>query len=256
MALRSLRLNLLVENTGMTEKNQVRLRQFDNVGNVDALVNLPQRVFAELARKDDGKPASAKRAMRALAVELLLHVPMRISNLAGIETNRHLVPMRARSVVTVYLVAPGEETKNGVPLEAPLPAETIELLATYLERYHPRLAPGGSAWLFPGIEGERCSTIAFGQALGKFVRRETGLQMNPHLFRHVAAKLLLDAHPDDHGTTQRLLGHKNADTTRKYYEGFRTAAAFRRFDGVIAALRARSQPPRRLLPTSPKRKPS
>jgi integrase/recombinase XerD len=240
MALSDLCRRFLTENTGMTEKNQARLRQFDHAGNLDALLNLPQLVFAELARKDDGTVTAAKRAMRALAVELLIHVPMRISNLAGIETSRHLVPIRTRSAVTVHLVIPGEETKNGVPIEMQLPVATIELLAIYPERYHPRLAPGGSNWLFPGVKGERCSRIAFGLALSKFVRRETGLVMNPHLFRHLAVKLHLDAHPDDHGTTQRLLGHKNGATTQKYYEGFQTASAFRRFCGVIGDLRARA----------------
>jgi integrase len=231
LALQQLRRRLLVKDDGMTEKNQARLRQFDNDAHVEALLHLPQRVFAELARKDDGSIAAARWAMRALAVELLLHAPIRLNNLAGLRTDRHLVSMRVRSVVTIHLVIRGEETKNSEALELQLAEGSIALLALYLERYHPRLAPQGSPWLFPNRQGERCGNTVFAR-----VAHEAGLQMNVHLFRHLAAKLHLKLYPEDEGTPQRLLGHKSINTTRKYYVGFRTAAAHQRYEQVLKIL--------------------
>ena len=67
--------------------------------------------------------------------------------------------------------------------------------------------------------------------------------MNVHLFRHVAAKLHLDAHPEDIETARRVLGHRSMTTTLKAYAETKTAAAFRRYDGMIATLRERSQMP-------------
>ncbi len=66
--------------------------------------------------------------------------------------------------------------------------------------------------------------------------------MNVHLFRHLAAKFYLEAHPDDVETVRRLLGHGNEATTRRHYAEIKTAAAFRRYDSVIARLREQTRP--------------
>jgi hypothetical protein len=41
---------------------------------------------------------------------------------------------------------------------------------------------------------------------------------------------------------RRLLGHTNVATTLRYYAEIKTAAAFRRYDSVIADLRAQTRP--------------
>ncbi len=66
----------------------------------------------------------------------------------------------------------------------------------------------------------------------QFIRRETGIVMNVHLFRHMAVKLHLDAHPNDLETVRRLLGHSSLATTTRNYTELNTAAAFRRHDAV------------------------
>ncbi|MDA8250224.1 MAG: site-specific integrase [Rhodospirillales bacterium] len=229
---------LAVKHTGLVEKNRIRLRQFDNPANVVALVTLPRQVMDDVARHDDGDRRVALRAMLAVAVELLIAAPMRADNLAGLHLDRHLVRTRAGAAKTLHLVIPAEETKNGAPYEMQLPVETERLLATYLARYRSRVSPeAASPWLFPNAAGERRSTIAFTQSICAFVRRETGLRMNVHLFRHTAVKLHLEAHPEDIETARRLLGHKSVTTTLRSYAETRTAAAFRRYDEVLRRLR-------------------
>ena len=73
--------------------------------------------------------------------------------------------------------------------------------------------------------------------------------MNVHMFRHLAATLHLKMHPDDLETARRILGHKSLATTMRFYAEMKTAVAFQRYDGMIAALRDRG----RVGPSSPRR---
>ncbi|HEY0418136.1 MAG TPA: site-specific integrase, partial [Acetobacteraceae bacterium] len=240
-ALGELTRRLAIKNTGMTSKNRTRLRQFDDPAIVAALIHLPARVLREVQRKDGGGRRDALRVMFALAVELLIIAPVRVDNLAGLETERHfLCPGRGPSA-PMHLVIPPEEVKNGVPYELQLPKDSAAFLAGYLATYHRRLCPAPSPWLFPNEQGERRSTIPFSVSISQFVHRETGIQINVHLFRHLAAKLHLEACPEDVETARRILGHKNISTTLRSYAETKTAAAFRRYDGLIASLRERSQ---------------
>ncbi len=133
---------------------------------------------------------------------------------------------------------PGDEVKNGEPLEFTLPAETIRLLELYLGDYHPRLVTGPCAWLFPGKPGDRPKTRELlGDQVSKHVFEATGLKVNLHLFRHLAAKLYLDRNPGGYEVCRRILGHRSMDTTTRFYAGMETAAASRHFDEQILKLR-------------------
>ena len=69
------------------------------------------------------------------------------------------------------------------------------------------------------------------------IERETGLKMNPYLFRHFAALLFLEHHPGSYEEVRRILGHKRISTTLQNYAGLETAAAVRRYDEVVLARR-------------------
>ena len=232
---------LAVKKTGMTDKKRERPRQFDNQDNVAALVHLPARVRREVRAQDTIGPEDDARVMFALAVDLLLVAPIRVDNLAGLDIRRHLVSVR-RGAGTTHLVIPAHETKTGKPYELELPRPVAAAVAHYRANHYVRLSSGPSDWLFPRAGGERWPTGYFATQIIDFVRAETGLVMNVHLFHHLAAKFYLEAHPDDIGTVRRLLGHTNVATTLRYYAEIKTAAAFRRYDSVIADLRAQTRP--------------
>jgi integrase len=78
------------------------------------------------------------------------------------------------------------------------------------------------------------------------VRERIGLDVHLHLFRHIAAKLYLDAHPGQYEVVRRLLGHKQIETTVAFYAGAETAAAVRHYDDHILERRQRPAPVRRL----------
>ena len=78
------------------------------------------------------------------------------------------------------------------------------------------------------------------KAAAKHVFRLTGIEVHVHLFRHIAAKMYLDAHPGAYEVVRRVLGHKSMDTTTEAYTGLESAAAGRHFDNTILALRERT----------------
>lgn len=247
--------NLVVKRTGMTAKNRARLEQFDDPAKVRDLLRLPRQVLhqAKAQRgggqagdgKAEGVQDGALRLTLALAVELLITTAVRIENLADLELDRHVVRKQVGTRSVVHIVLSKEETKNDAPFEAELPAGTAAFVTAYLARAHRRMAPGGSAFLFPGRGGGRRCTAAFATTIGRFVQRETGLVMNVHLFRALAVKLYLAAHPGDIETPRRMLGHRSPATTWRSYVEDGTAACFRRYDEVIAALRDPAPPSRR-----------
>ncbi len=175
-------------------------------------------------------------------LELLLLVQARIGNLASLDIERHILRTRAGGKGAVHLVVPEEEVKNGVAIEAKLSADTVRLLDIYLERYRPLLLERSSSRLFPNGSGGSKSRQTRRDQICKFVRSECGLTINPHLFRHIGAKVYLDAHPGAYGVIRLVLGHHSFDTTICVYCGTENAAAMRHFDEHVPHLRAQAAP--------------
>jgi site-specific recombinase XerD len=222
---------------GLTDKNRARLRQFDDRRNLERLLFYPADVMDELRRIDDSGVRGALQAAIAVAVAVLLAAPIRLANLAALRLDVHVLRTRAARDSVWHLVLAAHETKNSEPREYQLGPETVALLQEYLGRYRPRLAERGNDHLFPSGRGHKAAnTLA--TALSQQVFRRTGLEVNPHLFRHLAAKLILEATPGAYGIVQDVLGHRDAATTRNYYAGSETAAAARHFDAVIRQTRA------------------
>lgn len=177
---------------GLTETNRTRLRPFDDRENIGRLLNLPAELMRQ-AQCHRNPRRGAVRAQLAAAIEILLMAPVRRSNLVKLDIERHLVrPGRGK---TLHLVISAEEVKNGESLEHPLPPESIDLVERYIREFRPRLASTGNTALFPGIGAGPKNQAAFGTQISRTIRAHTGLRVHPHLFRHIAAKLFLDANP-------------------------------------------------------------
>lgn len=219
----------------MTEKNRSRLRPLEDPDNALALARLPGALM-QLAQREHRTKRAARLAQTAVAVELLLMAPMRIGNLASIDVERHLI-RPSRTGQLLHIVFASGEVKNREPLEYPLPPESVALLETYLSRFRPALAPSGNTALFPGQGRTRKHVATLREQIGKAVFAHTGLRVNPHLFRHVGAKLFLDRNPGSYEVMRRVLGHRSLQTTVSFYSGCETVSAVRHFDAEILKLR-------------------
>jgi integrase len=221
---------------GLTETNRTRLRPFDDRGNILALLKLPDELMRQARRHRNHR--GAVRAQLAVAIEILLMAPLRMRNLTKLDIEQNLVrPGQGRAL---HIVIGEEGVKNRVPVECPLPPESVDLLERYIREFRPHLTSASNTALFPGIAGGSKNQAFFGTQISRTVRAHTGLQVHPHLFRHIAAKLFLDANPGAYEVVRRVLGHRSIDTTTAFYTGLETPAAVRHFDKTILSLRRES----------------
>jgi integrase len=227
---------LRLERHGLAERHRPTLRRFDDPATVKALVTLPQRIRSEVERAKRKGVREAKLMQTAVAIELLLVAPVRVSTLASIEVNRHLALVQAEPR-QLHLRFPASEVKNRIELEFPLPPETVELIGLYLKSYRHLLADEPGDFLFPGKHGGHKVNQALSHQINLTVHTYTGLEMPAHRFRHAVGKIFLDRHPGQYEVVRQLLGHKNIETTIEFYAGAETAAAVRHYAQTILKLR-------------------
>lgn len=225
--------------TGMTDKNRARLRQFDDPQAVAQLISLPQRVFAQLPVSGRLSMQDCLRAQSALIVGVLvLTAPLRIKNVAALRLGTHVLPLRSNAPLRdgCHIVVPAVEVKNDRDLEFSVSSMVAKLLDTYVTRCLPVLGKTTEGYLIPNSSGGSKSGGSLGVQVRNFLKRETGLVLNAHAFRHLTAKLYLEQHPGDYATVQMLLGHKSLQTTLRAYVGLESRDAIKRYDAMMTSL--------------------
>lgn len=216
---------------GMTRKNRDRLRVLQDDKKLLKLLALPEKIFARESGKT--KPYLAALAREdALAIAILINFPLRIKNIAGIHIEQHLQHMGDGKV---FLVMAEDDTKTKAPLEADLPKDLVRMINKHLATRAPLLCPKGTVWLFPTRDGTGpVSGNALASRLKKRIRAETGLEMNAHLFRHLAAMMWLDENPGAYEVARRILGHAVSSHTINMYSGLESRSAMDAFGALLA----------------------
>jgi integrase len=216
---------------GMTRKNRDRLRILRDRATLLRLLDLPDKLLAA-GRKRSPKAAALARE-DALAIAMLLVCPLRIGNLAEIRVDHHFQrPGDGR----VFLVFAEEEVKNGRPIEFELPTDLCRVLNKHLETRSPLLCPSGTPWLFPRRDGTGpVDRGTLSTRIKQRIHKETGVVMNAHLFRHLAAMLYLEAKPGAYEAVRRLLGHSSVSKTISVYTGLETGGVIESFGEVLRA---------------------
>ena len=221
--------------SGMTARNIACLRQLEDPEKLRSLVNLPEVLLAEARRLGAPSVSAALEVQTAVAIDVLLHVPMRLGNLRKLRIGVHLLRNDASEM---HITIKPDEVKNEVAIEARLPEGTAKLIAIYIDRYRALLAPGGGDWLFPGMWAHAPkSDQGLRSQIQKALAIRCGMKFHPHAFRHLAAYITLKHNPGAHGQVQRILGHKSVHSTMTFYSGLETSTALEHYDSLIAGHR-------------------
>jgi integrase len=167
---------------------------------------------AEIERGGLSPVRAAQRAEMAVAIAILLVAPVRIKNLRMIEIGRQLRHHGARMMLSFDEA----EVKNAVSLTFEIDLTTAELIRWFIDKHRARIAPAGCEFLFAAASGGARTDCGLSAPLMKALQRGLGLPVNPHLFRHLAAKLFLDTHPGRYETVRQFLGHKSIVTTMRF----------------------------------------
>ena len=215
---------LRVRHKGLAEKNRLMLQQFDDPRTVSRLLTCPDALW-EVARKETGKKAQLL-AQSAVLIEILIHAPLRISNLTTLRLDRHLNRVDGQ----IYINVPAAESKNSEPLHYVLPLRVAQRIDEYIEHWRSLFLPGSNPHLFPGRDNRPKDETAVRQQIKRALFRQTGIRLTPHQFRHVVAKLILDAHPGCYELVRKLLGHRSHSVAYENYAGTEVRSAFAFFD--------------------------
>lgn len=252
---------------GVTERNARLLDALKDPQTRACLLHLPLHLHREANRLWAGwtdrrgqahsaRPDEAAWLMAtAVAIEILLHAPMRLKNLQHLRVGQELLLAKAgRSSWRGTILVDASDVKNGCGIEVPLGSQTIALLRAYQDQFRPVLPNANTPWLFPG-QGEGSAPRhkgAFGQAITNAVHQYVGLRINPHAFRAIAGSLILEIDPHAIDDVRAVLGHATFDTALRYYRQQNMTGAAERLSATLAKARrgTRQQADARLLALS------
>jgi len=219
---------------GLTPKNLRLIRQVLTEGIWSEVVSLPN-VLMQRARlaKDHAPIKAAVLAQLAVAVAILTFAPVRLSNLVSIELGQNLI--KPGGLNTPYwLVFPHYDVKNRVDLNFKFDQPLTDLIDEYIHEFRPTLLRGANAsWLFPGEVGQPKHKLQFSKQITVRIQKAIGLRITVHQFRHAAAAIYLKAHPGNYEMVRKVLGHRDIQTTIRFYCGLETMQATEEFGKLI-----------------------
>jgi integrase len=229
---------------GLTTKNENLLRRFDDPRLLRGLIELPDRLWREASRQPPGSRRAFLLFQNALAIDLLIHAPLRMHNLSTLAYDRHLHWTQGQGK-PVLLVLGADETKNREKIELELPAVLGDRLWKFRNSIAPRVIGSKPNRVFITWAGTPRGQGTLALSICNIVRRRLGVRLTPHQFRHLAAKIYLDQNPGGFELVRQFLGHKNLKTTIGAYAGINTKRAGRAHAKLLMQIREQEFAPRR-----------
>ncbi|TIL48247.1 MAG: hypothetical protein E5Y87_01020, partial [Mesorhizobium sp.] len=138
-----------------------------------------------------------------------------------------------REAGTSTLMLSADETKTGENLEFDIPPNLAARLLEYRNVIAPAVIGHEPKHLFANDDGSVKGFASVRYLVQRYFKRYVGMHMNPHAFRHLAAKFILDSSPGGHMVVQHLLGHKKLETTATFYAGLDTLRAGRHHHALL-----------------------
>ena len=236
----------------ITKKNANILHEYGDPTLRLKLLHLPAFLMKRAAKMRDGwtdkqgrvhapKPIDAAwLATLAAAIEIELHLPLRIRNLVELRLGEEITLAKAPSGKwRGQIRVDASVTKNGIGVATELNGESLQLVRTYLDEYRSNLPNADTNWLFPGKSSplKPRDKATFGAAIAETVHQYVGFRVNPHAFRCIVATLILEADPNAIDDVRAILGHSTFDTALKYYRGNETKSAAARHSQNLTQMR-------------------
>ena len=193
----------------LRDKNKTALRQFDDPDNLRRLFEFSSRLWAEVKAGNKSHFRTLVKAQAAIAVGILCYMPMRPQNLWALKFDEHIFLHEGPGAIS-SLELPASEVKNRTEIAFDIPPHLAKMLIEYRNRIAPKVIGRRPDRLFVKADGTAKNQWAVSWLIRTYLRKRAGLQLSPHQFRHLGAKVILDAEPGNFETVRQLLGHKSA----------------------------------------------
>jgi integrase len=200
----------------LTAKNKTLLRQLESDRLRAKLLFLPEQLMHEVAKDLERDKVRFVEAQVALAIDILLALPLRPQNLSSLSWQQNFSePNGPRGQLLLHISARDTKTKRQ-DIVSEIPDEVARRLRWYRRHVLPRLGADMNGPIFVTRSGSRKSQAALTQQIKDALVRHIGIDMTPHQFRHFGATSYLEQHPEDFETARAILGHAWSKTTRIY----------------------------------------
>jgi integrase len=234
--------------SGLTDKNKRFLRQFDDPALLQRLHDLPSRLWTEVRQQARPNFRTLAKAQAGLALSILSYVPLRLQNLTSLQFDVHIFVQPGAHAIS-SLEIPAAEVKNRTDLAFDIPRHIAKMLIEYRDRIAPRIIGHRPDRLFVNIDGSPKSPATVAWLIVQYAKRRAGITLTSHQFRHLSARVLLDAAPGSFETVKQVLGHKNLKTTVGAYAGVDSRRAARHHQHLIEQALAARKPRSRFKPS-------
>jgi integrase len=159
-------------------------------------------------------------------------MPVRSQNLAALTFDVHLF-LREGPRMTSTLELPAGEVKNQMASTFDIPSDVAKMLIEYRNRIAPKIIGHRPERLFVNIDGSAKSQKTIAWLITTYLEKRAGVVMTAHQFRHLTAKILLDAEPGSFETVRQLLGHASLRMTVNAYAGIDSRRAARHHERLV-----------------------
>lgn len=219
---------------GLSKKNRQRLVPLRDQGNLARLFLLPFALAKPLRGIKAPTPRQLLLMQWALALMILTFCPLRIGTLCALRLDRHLVWSRPNMRGDLTLEFETGELKNDDPASLPLPRECADLIRVFLAHFRPAVSKGPSPFLFPSRSGLRPRDKSLlSRQLTRLIHRRLGLEVNPHLYRHIVHLVILQRFPGAYAMVSRVLTHGSLQTAVDNYSSYGTELSMRAFQQLV-----------------------
>ena len=216
----------------LTSKNKVLLRQLESERLRAKLLFLPEQLMEDVAKSLKTGVVRFVDAQVAVAIDILLAIPLRPQNLTGLNWQQHFSePNGSRGQLLLYIAARDTKTKRQ-EITVEVPDDVAHRLRWYRRHVRSRLGADLNGHLFVTERGSKKSQATLTQQIVEGIARHIGIHMTPHQFRHFGATSYLERHPEDFETARSILGHAWGKTTR-IYAGSSTRRASRAYNQFL-----------------------
>jgi integrase len=216
----------------LTAKNKTLLRQLESERLRAKLLFLSEQLMSEIAKDLETGRVRFVDAQVAIAIDVLLAIPLRPQNLSCLHWQQHLSePNGPRGELLLHIAARDTKTKRQ-EIVAEVPDDVARRLRWYRRHVLPRLSADVNGYLFVTEGGSKKSQATLTQQITEAIARHIGIHMTPRQFRHFGATSYLEENPEDFETARSILGHAWSKTTR-IYAGSSTRRASRAYNQFL-----------------------